>query len=104
MTWEKETPLPSTHKGSLNCGPLETDLPMDSILAVGFGNVAVLKDGACVWSGDDPEKKVSEVEAKAAVDPDHDWRIEYNAPLYDAQYQRQGDGVWKLIKKGPGFA
>jgi hypothetical protein len=40
----------------------------------------------------------------AAADPDHDWRIYFYAPLYEAEYQRQGDGCWVLIKKGEGFA
>ena len=33
-----------------------------------------------------------------------DLRIIINAPLYELEYQRQGEGKWVLIKQGQGFA
>jgi len=57
-------------------------------------------------AGDDWDKMhtVQTVEDMAKADPDHDWRIYFEAPLYSAEYQRQGEGVWVLIRKGEGFA
>jgi hypothetical protein len=91
------------------CGAHDT-FSMESIIAAGFGSATVTKDGECVydenetahagreyWSGTDAEKA-------AAADPDHDWRISIIAPLYDAEYQRQGPSHWVLVAKGQGFA
>lgn len=30
--------------------------------------------------------------------------LPFIAPLYESEYQRQGDGVWVLVRKGMGFA
>lgn len=83
---------------------------MGAIIAAGFGSANVTKDSEQVydeqdanygrrelWTGEDAEKA-------AAADPDHDWRISIFAPLYEAEYQRQGPGHWVLISKGQGFA
>jgi hypothetical protein len=40
----------------------------------------------------------------AMADPEHDWRIYFYSPMYEAEYQRQGLGVWVLVRKGQGFA
>ena len=90
------------------CGPTN-DLMMDREIAVGFGNAGYSKDGAILWEeSQDPDSEeyptVATVEALAKEDPDHDWRIFFYAPLYESEYQRQGDGVWVLTKKGDGFA
>jgi len=85
--------------------------PAEGWIAVGFGSASVTRDGeevysepndpdadqALIWTGADAEKA-------AAADPDHDWRISKYAPLYDAVYQRHGDGQWVLIERGEGFA
>ncbi len=34
----------------------------------------------------------------------HDWRISFETPLWDGEYQRHGPGQWVLVRKGPGFA
>ena len=84
---------------------------MDRTIAVGFGDAGYTKDGKHVWSegsagGEEGEEgpTVGDVEAHAAADPNHDWRIYFYGPLYEAEYQRQGDGVWVLVSKGMGFA
>lgn len=110
MPFEK---LPSI-KGSVacltcGCGAHET-LKMDRLLAVGFGQCVVTRNGKEIYSEskakDDPDEMwyANQAEEAAAKDPDEDWRIEFNAPLYDAEYQRQGAGHWVLISKGLGFA
>lgn len=105
MSEWKLSPLDGSHnKGCLNCGPLAHTLPMDAWLAVGFGSVSVTRDDDTIWSGDDPEKTVEEFEVFAAGDPDHDWRITFNAPLYGASYQRHGFKSWVLVERNEGFA
>lgn len=104
--------LPPITEGSiacLNCGcGAHTTLSLDRLLAVGFGDCTVTKNGEEVYSeSEQPDCdywSASDAEAMAAKDPDADWRISFHAPLYDAEYQRQGDSHWVLVKKGMGFA
>jgi hypothetical protein len=49
------------------------------------------------WTGQDAEDAASK-------DPDHDWRVHFYAPLYEAHYQRQDEKHWVLVEKGQGFA
>ncbi len=86
-----------------------SDLPMERVIAVGFGSATATCDDRQVYSegslDDDAEFwTVADVEKLAAADPDHDWRISFHAPLYSAVYQRQGDAAWVLVEKGQGFA
>lgn len=81
----------------LTCGcGAHSDLEMDRAIAVGFGDAGYSKDGEIIWceqmrtSDDEDFHTVSEVEKLAKADPDHDWRIYFFAPLYEAEYQRQG--------------
>ncbi len=82
-------------------------LGMDALLAVGFGGVTVTCDGREIWSEQGAENdeywegKVAE--AAATKDPDHDWRVCFFAPLYEATYQRQDENYWPLVGKGGGF-
>lgn len=48
--------------------------------------------------------EVARVEALAALDPDHDWRIHLHGPLHGEEYQRHGEGMWVLVAKDNGFA
>lgn len=112
MTFEK---LPAV-KGSvacLTCGAgARSDLDMHRYIAVGFGASGYSKDGNTLWqeNGDDADEyedcpTVADVEKLAKeTTTEHDWRIFFYAPLYEAEYQRQGDGVWILVKEGKGFA
>jgi hypothetical protein len=85
-------------------------LPLDSIIAVGFGSATCTKGGELIYDeqmtpkDSDDYATCGQMELLAKDDPDHDWRISLYAPLYEAEYQRQGDGHWVLIKKGQGFA
>jgi hypothetical protein len=76
---------------------------------VGFGDAGYSVDGLGRWSegmakDDEDFPTVGDVEKLAAADPDHDWRIYFYSPMYEAEYQRQGEGAWILVKKGEGFA
>ena len=80
------------------------------MIAVGFGSAGYSRDGVQLWDegtteeGEEKLPTVADVEELAKADPDHDWRIFFFAPLYESEYQRQGDGVWVLVRKGMGFA
>lgn len=111
MTWEK---LPAV-EGSIACFTCgcgaRSDLDPHRAIAVGFGDAGVTRDDETVWSEASSSAEtfddfwtVAMVEEMAQADPDHDWRIYFHAPLYEATYQRQGDGVWVLVSKGDGFA
>ncbi len=109
MTWEKMPAIAAGGPACLCCGTPTELFPADGWIAVGFGSASVTRDGkevysepqdmdeALIWTGADAEKA-------AAADPDHDWRIFKYAPLYDAEYQRHGEGQWVLIRRGEGFA
>jgi hypothetical protein len=84
---------------------------MERHIAVGFGSAGYSKDGKVLYDEnmaqiDDLEAAptVMDVESQAVMDPEHDWRIFFYAPMYEAEYQRQGLGVWVLVKQGDGFA
>ena len=108
--WEKLPAIEgSTACCTCGCGSHDT-LDMESLLAVGFGFVKVMKGGEEIYTepqGDATEDEfwnAQKAEDLASKDPDHDWRIHFYAPLYEAEYQRQGDKHWVLIRKGEGFA
>jgi len=108
MNYEK-LPAISGSTACLTCGCGSHDtLSMNRLLAVGFGDCSVSKDGDHVYSESSVDEdgwwKAEQAEAAALADPDHDWRISFFAPLYDAEYQRQGEKHWVLVRKGQGFA
>jgi len=118
MAWKKEPAIKSSGPACLCCGTPTDLFPPDGVIAVGFGSASVTKDGLSVYEEqqiqfDDDGNPIDEevecwtgadAEKAAAADPDHDWRITKIAPLYDAEYQRHGEGQWVLIRRGEGFA
>lgn len=109
MSWTKLPPVKGkTVCAVCGCGAHDT-LDMSALLAVGFGDTNLTRDGERIYSENSVEDPgvfwyATDAEAKASFDPDHDWRIKFDAPLYDAEYQRQGERHWVLVKKGDGFA
>ena len=101
--WYKE-PVDKANVGCLNCGAPPIVMERYRRLSVGFGQVMVTKDDECLWGGDDWDVSAEPYSVMAEQDPDHDWRIYYCSPMYEAEYQRQGEGEWILVKKGEGFA
>jgi hypothetical protein len=84
-------------------------LPMDKVIAVGFGAAYVSCDEETIWQEDARKKfsdcwPVSRAEQEAAARPDHDWRIHLVGPLSEGHWQRQGVGEWVMYAKGEGFA
>ena len=107
MSFEKLKPIDGSSGGCLNCGQQHQIIPMQSIIAVGFGYAGVTKNGEDIYEEPDDEEKmwsVQDAENLAKQDADNDWRIHLIAPLSERHYQRQGDNEWVLYAKGMGFA
>lgn len=111
--WTKLPGIEGGHGGCLNCGFQHAILPMNSIIAVGFGSATLEKGDQLIYDengyGQEHENAdgfvtVAKAEELAKADPDHDWRIHLVAPLSERHYQRQGDAHWVLYEKGDGFA
>jgi hypothetical protein len=98
------------HQGCLNCPPVESIAQMDMLIAVGFGDARITKDGETIYQepynieDESNFHTLAEFEEMAKADPDHDWRAILIAPLRDREYQRHEEGKWVLIKSGMGFA
>ncbi len=45
-----------------------------------------------------------DIEDAVLLDPNHDWQLRIDAPLYNVTYQRQGEAEWIAIHRGLGFA
>jgi len=103
MIWNKEKPISCS-----KCSGYEPTLQMHESIAVGFGEASLLKNGEVVWyegEYDDEEcVTVKQAEDMAKENSDNDWRIHLIAPTSERYYQRQGEGLWVLYKKGEGFA
>lgn len=104
-------PLPAVKggiTGCLNCGVANDTLPLDALIAVGFGDAHVSCDGEIIYQ--EPMRAGSRLrtlrtfENKAAKDPDHDWRVVLDGPLHGETYQRQGPAHWVLVERNQGFA
>ena len=109
MPYEKMPPIKGGAQGCLNCGFVPDTLPMDAVIAVGFGYAAVTKNGEIIFmevpEADEPDIwTCQDAEDAALQDPDNDWRIHLVGPLSERHYQRQGPGLWVLYEKGEGFA
>ena len=102
-----ETPIEGEHGGCLHCGYQHDILPLNTIIAVGFGDATVTKDGVVVYSENYCENNyitAKEAEEMALKEPESDWRIHLIAPLSERHYQRQAVDTWVLYEKGIGFA
>lgn len=112
--WTKLPPWTGVlHQSCSCCPPTEPRAPMDMIIAVGFGSAVATRDGVVVADGEDMAEKATDaddwltleqVEAMAAADPDHDWRVSLQGPLRGREYQRHGAGEWVLTHSDEGFA
>lgn len=108
MKWTRLTPIEGGNGPCLCCGGTHSILPMDTVIAVGFGSAGYSKDGETLWQEMnhkfDECPTVESVEAIAKADPDHDWRIYMFGPLRGVEYQRQDEAHWVLVSKDNGFA
>lgn len=106
MSFEKMKPIEGGLSGCGNCGYQHNILPMDSLIAVGFGYAAVTKNEDEIYVETEERNiwNVMNAEIEARKEPDNDWRIHLIAPLSERHYQRQGKNQWVLYEKGQGFA
>ncbi len=114
--WAQIKPLEDKriHIGCLCCSSVGRIAHPNLYLGVGFGEVVVTKGNECVYSETqwNHEGKdcwtLQDAEALASVDPDHDWRIQFDGPLHGETYQRHKSGHWAgkwvLIESNQGFA
>lgn len=76
----------------------------------GFGLVSVECDGAEPgwWRALSPAEiedvPLSEIEEHAALEPEHQWRLTVDAPLWGLVCERRGPGQWVIVQCLDGFA
>ena len=104
--WKKLPPVKGGVAGYANCGRAHDVLPLGAIVAVGFGDAHISKDGEVVWRERNQVRlpTLRTFENRAAKDPDHDWRAVLDGPLHGETYQRQGPKEWVLVERNQGFA
>lgn len=95
--------------GCLCCGSnVETHLPMDTVLYMGFGGWMITKNGELFYMADsnlewEQFKTLADIEKSAKKDTKADWRAVCDTPLHGAVFQRQR-GKWVLVEENAGFA
>ncbi len=108
MQWEKLPIVEGRSSACACCGFKPTQACMGMMIAVGFGDANVTKNGEVVYSESRTDEGeywlVEDAENAAMLDPDNDWRIRLRGPLSDWEYQRQGPKEWLLVHRGNGFA
>ncbi len=102
-------PIKPKRVGCLCCGSnVETHLPMDTVLYMGFGGWIVTKNNELFYMGDtdlewEQFKTLADIEKVAKRDTKADWRAVCDTPLHGEVFQRQR-GKWVLVEENPGFA
>ena len=104
------------------CGGAAAKLfPMSGIIAIGFGNAEVTRDGVVVYDEMSTERKHLEdkgedttewppfwtgadAEKAALADPDHDWKILIHGPMSGGEWTRTEPGHWVQTAVYEGFA
>lgn len=84
-------------------------LPLDKVIAVGFGAAWVSCDSNTVWQEDSHAEweslwTVRQAEDAAMKNPDADWRIHIVGALAEGHWQRQAANEWVMYEAGQGFA
>ncbi len=101
----------------LCCPPIRDTLPMSAVVAVGFGDASLTRDGEVLYSeghagfADETahirkhdDLTVEQAEIIALSNEDADWRIHLHGPMHGEVYQRQGRELWVLVEQDRGFA
>ncbi|MEG2769610.1 MAG: YopX family protein [Oscillospiraceae bacterium] len=110
INWTKLPPIKGGNGACLHCGCQHDIAPMDMLIAVGFGDATVTKNGTTIYSEDETELASKDLwttasaERQACKEPNNDWRINLQSPLSGRTYQRQGENLWVLVEKNIGFA
>lgn len=88
-----------------NCCPRRpVTMPTTGSIHPGFGSVDVTRGDELALSDVHGTTTVEDYEALAKLDPEHDWRVTVNGPMYGVVYQRQGEGEWIAVENLDGFA
>ena len=106
MTWTKLPPIEPIQHCNI-CPPKPQTIPLDAFVHPGFGGASVhAEDEAGIGQAFGENATVQDVEeyAQAHGGDTHDWRLVIDAPLYEAEYQRQEYATWVLVRRGEGFA
>ena len=111
-TWRKLPPIEPKHNPCLNCPDPKSVLSPTAIVAVGFGDAHLERDGQVLWDENrdgegldwDEMMSCAKAEEMAAADPNHDWRIVLDGPLHGETYQRHGPNEWVCVEQNTGFA
>jgi hypothetical protein len=107
-------PLPVERvQSSCLCCPTRSSarLNLNANVHPGFGIVALVRDGESVWrdlwGGDDGrgyQRHGRVAEGAARKQPESDWRLRVEGPMYGLVYQRHGANEWYAVERLNGFA
>lgn len=110
-------PLDGRTNPCLCCPPIPSQLPLDALIAVGFGAAILSKDGEPIYIEGQGgvhdlasaftryhDMTVEQAEIIALSDESADWRITLHGPFHGETYQRHGKEKWLLVEKVDGFA
>lgn len=106
--WIKEPLEEGCWNGCMNCAGAPRQLGLDKVLWGGGGvdSINVYSDNQLIWESElsNHEIFLSDIEKMAVEDPDHNWCVIFDGPLWGCTYQRQGEGLWLMIEKNRGWA
>jgi len=86
---------------------------MDMTIAIGFGSASVYMDDELIWDETRDAREfdswddfpcLSDFERYARENPDREWTVVIDGPLYGATYRREGMDRWMLVRWNRGFA
>lgn len=99
-------PLEHVHRACLNCPEKPVKMNLNGYYHPGFGGQSIIKDGETVISDfrEDHPRIGRTAEKMAREDPEHDWRIKIDGPMYGVVYQRHGFRKWYAVERLDGFA
>jgi len=101
--WQPITLDNAVRSTCLNCPPKPSMMPR--WLDPGFGFVELLCDGKPIAGGERASvRTIVKWRGMAHADPDHEWCVEYEAPMTAVRYTRQPNGRWIATHRGMGFA
>lgn len=104
---KKLKPIKPNPNPCLHCPNPRQVLLMNRVIAVGFGDAHLERDGKILWAETSKTTKyltVRRAENMARKDPNADWQIILFGPLHGEKYQRQGKNNWVCVEQNQGFA
>lgn len=104
--WTKLPALEHVRNACLCCPDRPVRVPLRTNPHPGFGCVSLERDGEIVrsWYRYEDSRTFITFEKRAKADPDHDWRVRVDGPMYGVVYQRHGPKEWVAVERLDGFA